>query len=141
METQFDDNLRKQRLAAWVKKGYYDPSRLEFECRLPESTYKIKTTKSSFESSITFSLYRNETLIVENITLGGDSSGGTSVQSVEISDGLQGWDTRQMMLCFGQGWKSCRLLTDSNFPKSAPIDKAKLNSFLAPKADTQLQKK
>lgn len=137
METQFDDKLKKQRLAAWVKKGYYDPARLEFECRLPEATYKITTSQSAYESSpIILSLYKDGSPIIDNVTLGGNSSGRTSVQSVEISDGLQGWDSRQMTICWGfDSNQSCKFLSETygDISKAIPINQDKLDAFASPK--------
>ncbi len=146
METQFDEKLKRQRLAAWIKKGYYDPSRLEFECRMPESTYKIETTQPSPSAhgqcggapSITFSLYKDGELMIESVILGNDCFGRPSVQSVEISDGLQGWDTRQMTLCVAGNQKSsCKFLSETSgaISKAIPIDQNKVNDYASQKSE------
>lgn len=44
METQFDEKKRAERMELWKKQGYFGPSNLVFECRMPESTYKIIAT-------------------------------------------------------------------------------------------------
>lgn len=51
--------------------------------------------------------------------------------SVKISDGLQGWDSRQMNLCVaGTKGQSCKFLSETygGISKANPIDQGKINS-------------
>jgi hypothetical protein len=146
METQFNEKLKRQRLAAWIKKGYYDPSRLEFKCHMPESTYLIKASQPSPSArgqcggapSITLSLYKDGELMIDSVIFGNDCFGRPSVRSVEISDGLQGWDTRQMIVCVSGNLKdSCKFLSETygDISKAIPIDENKINEYVSQKSE------
>lgn len=138
METQFDDKKRAQRMALWKKNGYFDPSKLTFECHMPESTYKITATQPPASAhgqcgaapSITLSLLRNGEPYLSNVMFGGDCFGGPSVTRVELSDGLNGWDTRQLTVCIAPRG-TCEFLSEtySAISKSIPIDQHKLAGY------------
>lgn len=139
MEAQFDDKKRAQRMNLWMKQGYFDPSKLDFECRMPESTYKITATQPPASArgqcgaapSITLSLLRDGKPYLSNVTFGDDCFGGASVYRVELSDGLQGWDTRQMTICTTPGTDHCKFLSDTyqDIVKAVPIDQSKVAGY------------
>lgn len=138
METQFDDKKRAQRMALWKKKGYFDPSKLTFECQMPESTYTITAMQPPASAhgqcdagpSITLSLLRNGEPYLSNVTFGSDCFGGPSVTRVELSDGLNGWDTRQLTMCIAPR-ERCEFLSEtySAISKSIPIDQQKVAGY------------
>jgi hypothetical protein len=125
METAFDKNKKKQRLSAWQKHGYYDPSeKITYECRMPESTYKISAMQPPAQDrgecgvsqSITLSLSRNGKPMLDKIILGDNCAQGPTVDSFEINDGFEGWETRQMTLCISPKLntkKFCELLPET----------------------------
>ncbi|MDO8989109.1 MAG: hypothetical protein Q7U91_05700 [Sideroxyarcus sp.] len=144
-ETEFDDKLKRQRLAAWIKKGYYDPTRLEFECRMPESTYKITTTQPlpsahgqcGAAPPITLSLYRDGELVIDRVIFGYDCFGMPTLMNVEISDGLEGRFSREMNLCVaGKKGQSCEFLSEdsSEITKAIPINQQKINDYASEKS-------
>ena len=107
---------------------------------MPESIYKITTTQSSPSAhgqcgaapSITLSLYKDGELIINKVIFGDDCFGGPSLMSVEISDGLQGWDSRQMNLCVaGNKGQSCKFLSETygDISKAIPINQQKINDY------------
>lgn len=139
METQFDDKKRSQRMALWQKQGYFDPSKLSFECHMPESTCKIIATQPPRSAhgqcgaapSITLSLFRNDQPYLDNVTFGPDCFGGPSVTRLELSDGLTGWDTRQMTVCIAPTG-TCKFLSEtySAITSAVPIDQGKVGRYV-----------
>jgi hypothetical protein len=139
METQFDDKKRAQRFELWKKQGYFVPIGLNFECHMPESTYKITSTQPApsergqcgASPSITLSLSRDDKSYLKNVTFGGDCFGGPSIYRVELSDGLQGWDTQQMTVCTSSGASHCTFLSETYgaISKTIPIDQLKVSEF------------
>lgn len=143
LEAQFDEIKRKQKLQAWEKQGYYEATNLNYECSLPESTYKITATQPPARErgmcggtpQITLSLIRNGTPILDKVIFGDDCFGGPTVLGAEITDGLQGWDTRQMTLCLSPGDnspKKCEFLseTSSAISKAIPINQEKVDKYV-----------
>jgi hypothetical protein len=100
LETQSDDKQRSQRMLAWKKHGYYEATNLQYECRLPESTYNISAVQTPESEhgmcmaapQITLSLFRNGIPILDKVIFGNDCFGGPTVVSTEVTDGLEGWD-------------------------------------------------
>lgn len=115
----------------WKKKGYFDPSKLNFECRMPESTYKIIATQPSGSPrgqcgaapSITLSLIRNGEPYLSNVTFGDDCFGGPSVYRFEISDELDGWGGMRMTVCTSPGTDHCK------FMPGIPINQRKVSEL------------
>jgi hypothetical protein len=118
-------------MLAWNKQGYYEATKLQYECKLPESTYNISAVQQPRESGrcgaapqITLSLLRNGTPLLNKVIFGYDCFGGPTVQNVELSDGLHGWFTQQMTLCFAPNSDSpgfCELLSETYDPLSTAI--------------------
>jgi hypothetical protein len=81
--------------------------------------------------SITLSLLRNGTPYLSNVTFGGDCFGGASAYRVELSDGLAGWDTRQMTICTTPGTDHCKFLSETyqDLSKAIPIDQRKIAGY------------
>jgi hypothetical protein len=154
-ETQFDSKLRAKRFALWEQKGYYNPSALEFTCNLPGSTYKIIATQPepsdhgmcAGDPDVTLSLYKNNDLIVSKVIFGSACS-GDSVQSIEISEPLQGWGSNDFYMCLNRDPNShidsqpnnqgnlCELLSDTyeQFPSvKKPVNMEEVNKFLESK--------
>lgn len=107
LETQFDRKRQRKRMLAWRKHGFYNPSKLDYECKLPENVYKISTTQPPASNGmcgaaqpITINLYRNNKPIITKVVAGRDCLGNVStLQSVEISDELKGWESSSISIC------------------------------------------
>lgn len=140
METQFDDKKRAERIGLWRKQGYFEPANLKFECKLPESTYTIIANQPQPSDhgmcggapSVTLTLLRDGKPFLKNVTFGDDCFGGPSIYRVELSDGLSGWDTRQMTVCTSPGVDQCKFLSDTygDIIKAIPIDNAKVMEYV-----------
>jgi hypothetical protein len=97
----------KQRLNAWKKRGYYEPSNFSYECKLPDSTYLITANQPpgresgmcGASPSITLSLTRNGDKWLNNVVFGANCFGVPSIMRISIRDGQEGWDTRNADLC------------------------------------------
>lgn len=96
----------KQRLDAWEKRGYFDPGKFRYECKLPDSTYLITSSQPpgglgecGAQPRITLNLSRNGEKWLDNVVFGSDCFGGPSVMRISIRDGQEGWDTRNADLC------------------------------------------
>lgn len=143
LEAQFDDKKRSQRMLAWMKQGYYEATNLQYECRLPESTYKISAVQPPQRDrgmcgaapQITLSLLRDGTPVLDKIIFGNDCFGGPTVVSAEITDGLQGWNTRQMNLCLSPKSdmpRLCKFLSETYgaISKVIPITQEKVGEYV-----------
>ena len=143
LEAEFDDKRRSQRMLAWKKQGYYDATNLKYECRLPESTYKISAVQPppsergmcGAAPQITLSLLRDGTPILDKIIFGDDCFGGPTLVSAEITDGLSGWDTRQMTLCLSPNSDAprvCEFLSETygDISKAIPISQEKVGEYV-----------
>jgi hypothetical protein len=133
-DTQFDDKKRLERMRTWQRHGYFDPHNLVRECRLPDSTYRLLTSQPPARERgmcggappITLNLLRNGSAFLKDVILGENCFGGPSVVSVEITDGLDGWNTRQMTVCVspasGEAPK-CTFLSETynDITKAIPI--------------------
>jgi hypothetical protein len=146
METQFDKDKKKQRLSAWRKHGYYDPSKVEYECRMTNSTYRITSVQPpgrdrgecGVSQSITLSLFRNNKPILDKIIFGDNCFQGPTVHSFEITDGLAGWQSRDMTLCISPkpGERDiCQFLSETydQISKAIPINQGKINKYVEQK--------
>ena len=68
---------------------------------------------------------------LKDVTFGDDCFGGPAVYRVELSDGLNGWDTRQMTVCTSPGVDQCKFLSDTygDIIKAIPIDNTKVAEY------------
>ncbi len=142
LESEFDDEKRAKRLLAWEKAGFHEPSNLTYECALPESLYKLTAHQpppSNGECggapSISLSLFRNGQPILENVIFGNDCFGGPTVIGAEITDGLDGWDTRALRLCLSQRGappRMCEFLSETygDITKAIPITQQKVAQYV-----------
>lgn len=72
--------------------------------------------------------------MLDKVIFGDACFGRPSVLSVEITDGLEGWDTRQMMLCLSPKAgmpQVCKFLSEtySDISKAIPIDQNKVEKY------------
>jgi hypothetical protein len=103
----FEKKAIQQRLKIWRKHGYYDPSALLYECKLPDSTYLVTSIQPpgsergmcGAEPRITLNFSRNGDTWLNNVTFGSDCFGGPTVTQIAIRDGQEGWDSRTADLC------------------------------------------
>ena len=143
LETALDGKKRSQRMLAWKKHGYYEATNLQYECRWPESTYKISAVQAPARErgmcmaapQIKLSLFRNGIPILDKVIFGNDCFGGPTVVSAEITDGLQGWDTRQMTICFSpkeDAPRICEFLSETYdaISKAVPINQIKVDEYV-----------
>lgn len=84
---------------------------------------------------ITLNLVRYGIPILDKVIFGDDCFGGPTVLSTEITDGLQGWDTRQMTLCLSPGSdspKKCEFLSETYgaISKAIPINQEKVGKYV-----------
>jgi hypothetical protein len=134
LDTQDGKSFHDERTAAWEKKGYYRPSALTYECKLPDATYTIQASQPPPQASgpcgvspyVTLTLMRDDRLVLDHVVFGPDTcygKQGISVSSVEISDGLRGWD-RAMTLCLLPEPSPCVFLSEQykDISKAMPID-------------------
>lgn len=136
----FDEKKRVQRLDIWKRQGYFEPSQLKYECRLPEATYILLTKQRDPQDHgwcganqpITLNLLRNGIVILDNVTFGDACiDAGAFVTSTDISEPPQGWGKRTMSVCVvglpAEGQLStdakprCEFLSDERLTKAIPI--------------------
>jgi hypothetical protein len=142
-DTQFDEKMQRERMRIWQRHGFFDPRSLERECRLPESTYKLITSQPPAREQgmcggapqITLNLFRNGTAFFKDVVFGDDCFGGPSVVSVEITDGLEGWDTRQMTVCISPAVgeaRMCKFLSETygDIAKAVPVTGEVINRYV-----------
>ena len=112
---QYDDEERKARMKLWAAQGYFDPTRLQQQCRLPDATYILETTQRHPQSHgscgasqpIKLTLLRNGAKVFDNVTLGSACElDGPFVTSVDISEPPTGWGTPWMHICVDGSEKS-----------------------------------
>lgn len=143
LESDFDGEKTAKRLLAWKKAGFHEPSNISYECSLPDSLYKLTAKQPPPEGhgqcggapNITLSLFRNGQPILENVTFGSDCFGGPTVIGAEITDGLEGWETRAMRLCLSRAGAAppmCEYLTETNgaIAKAVPITQEKVAQYV-----------
>jgi hypothetical protein len=140
-DAQVSDEKQRERMRTWQKHGYFDPRDLDFECRLPESRYRLRTSqppghegRCGAAPTITLNLLRNGSSYVKDVTLGDDCYGGPSVLSVEIADKLDGWGTREMTICVKAGQAEaakCTFLSETygDITKVVPITPAVVERY------------
>lgn len=142
LESQFNDEKQAKRLLAWKNAGYHEVRDFNYECSLPESVYKLTTHQPSASERgmcggaprITLNLLRNDRPILDKVTFGYDCFGGPTVTSAEITDGLQGWDTRQMTLCLlpkDSETQKCEFLSETYgaISEATPITQEKIEEY------------
>jgi len=142
VSVRFDDKKRSQRMSAWEKQGYYRATNLQYECRLPESTYKISAVQPPEKDrgicgaapQITLSLFRNGTPILDQIIFGNDCFGGPTVVSAEITDGLQKWNAQKMTLCLSpksDAPKVCEYFSGTGaISQAIPINQERVGEYV-----------
>lgn len=106
-EAKYEDAKRRKRLAAWRKHGFFDPSKLKYECKLPESVYQVTATQPEPSEqgmcggapSITLSVTKNGKKKLNQVIFGSDCFDRATVSSLTITDNLEGWGTGYEILC------------------------------------------
>jgi hypothetical protein len=122
--TGFNEKEGKQRFDAWEKRGYFDPGKFRYECKLPDSTYLITSSRAPYSEQgmcgaqprITLNLSRNGEKWLDNVVFGSDCFGGPSIMRISIRDGQEGWDTRNADLCIapsGDSQEFCEYLSET----------------------------
>lgn len=120
----FEEQDIRQRLDIWKKRGYYDPSKLRYECKLPDSTYLLTSTRPPASERgmcggaprITLNLSRNGEPWLDNVVFGADCFGGPTITRIAIRDGQDGWDTRNADVCISPSGDSdghCEYLSET----------------------------
>jgi hypothetical protein len=103
-----DPKKRQQRLDHWKRQGYFVPTLLKYECRLPGATYSLRTTQRDPQERghcganqpITLNLTRNGKPALERLTIGDAcAADGAYVTSVDVSEPPDGWGNRRLTLC------------------------------------------
>jgi hypothetical protein len=92
---------------AWKRQGYHDPGALSYDCRLPESTYRLTSTHSRSRSGelcdIALTLNWNDEVWLDGVHIGPTCGNDVSLDSFEIWDGRRtARKPRSMTLCIGQ---------------------------------------
>jgi hypothetical protein len=139
----FNEKEVKQRLAAWEKRGYFDPGKFRYECRLPDSIYLITINQPAgsehgmcgAQPRITLNLSRNGEKWLDNVVFGSDCFGGPSVMRISIRDGQEGWDTRNADLCIvpsSNSEISCEYLSEtySDISRVMPLTQDELERYI-----------
>jgi len=76
---------------AWQRHGYYDPAALNYECRLPESAYRLTSTHVQSGTgevcNIAVTLKWNDEVWLDDVQLGPTCGDAVSLDSFEIWDG------------------------------------------------------
>ena len=94
----------KAQKRAWKRNGFYDPAAIDYECSLPESTYRLTSTQSrsrvgdACDTALT--LKWNDEVWLDNVKIGPVCANDVSFDSFEIWDGRRTErKPRSMMLC------------------------------------------
>jgi len=91
---------------AWIRHGYYDPTALNYECLLPESTYRLSAIHSQSRSGevcdVAITLMWNDEVGLDGVRIGPRCADDVTLDSFEIWDGRRTVRRpRSMMLCMG----------------------------------------
>jgi len=90
------------------RSGLFVPEKLNYVCKMPESTYELRVTQKpptqssmcGVSSRVSFSLSANRKEWFRDVLLNENCTDAPSVASVTISDGKQGWTgRREMIIC------------------------------------------
>ena len=97
--------IKAQELA-WKRHGYYDTTTLNYECRLPESAYRLTSTHSQSRTgevcNIALTLKWNDEVWLDGVQVGPTCGNDVSLDSFEIWDGRRTpRKPRSMTLCVG----------------------------------------
>ncbi len=98
-------DIKAQELA-WNRHGYYDPGALNYECRLPESAYRLTSTLSRSRTgevcNIALTLKWNDEVWLDGVQIGPACGNDVSLESFEIWDGRRTpRKPSSMTLCVG----------------------------------------
>ena len=105
-DAQFDEKRGAERLRVWQRHGYFEARKLNYECRLPNATYRVVTTQDEPHATgtcggapfITLTLIRNGIPDVSGVVFGYSCAGEPSVMSIEASDPPDGWGSRYLAI-------------------------------------------
>ncbi|MGN7105077.1 hypothetical protein ACTHR6_25920 [Ralstonia holmesii] len=94
-----------------ARHGFFSPSKLSYECSLPDSKYTIIATQTGWSErgmcgaapEIFLSLQRNGEPLLERVVFGSSCFGNPSVTRITIEDGKQGWYSREAEVCLARG--------------------------------------
>jgi hypothetical protein len=108
---------------------------------MPESTYTIIAVQPPPQSrgecgvsqSITLSLMRNEKPILDHIIFGDNCFKGPTVLSFEISEGLEGLDSRYWTLCVSPSERDAKACKFEVLGDSVKINQDALNKYSSKK--------
>jgi hypothetical protein len=95
----------------WPKHGFYDPTRLDLKCTLPQSSYRIVTSQEHPEyghcvayPEVRFSLLRNGATLVRDIVLGESCpAGAPSITRLTIQEAVPGYTDTEAEVCVRYG--------------------------------------
>lgn len=94
-----------------ARHGFFSPSKLSYECSLPDSKYTIIATQTGWSErgmcgaapEIFLSLQRNGEPLLERVVFGSSCFGNPLVTRITIEDGKQGWYSREAEVCLARG--------------------------------------
>ena len=132
------DSLKK----LWEKNGYFNPSKLTYECKFPEHTYRLVTVQPEpgnghcgVQPPVNLSLYENEKVIIKNVFFGSACSDGPTLNRVDLSDPPRGWGYRELYLWLALkphstlNWKLLSDGFEEKITSYTPIDQSKIILF------------
>lgn len=137
-----DKKSQDELKSTWQKNGYFNPSKLTYECKFSERTYKLVTVQPEpgnghcgVQPPVRLSLYENDKPIIKDVFFGPSCSDEPTLNRLDLSDPPKGWGYRELYLWLALhphsilDWK---LLSDGFSEKInsyAPIDQSKINLF------------
>lgn len=128
------------------RNGFYSPHKLNVKCNLPENEYRIVTSQAEIHSGmcgatpqITFSLYRNEKLLVQNVVFGYSCFNNPSLNKIYIQDSKKNPTPTEVEICVSDNNSSDKLRKEkcdwffdtykNLYEKMFPLDSKKLDSY------------
>lgn len=126
-----------------ARHGFFNPSKLSYECSLPDSKYKVVATQTGWSErgmcgaapEIVLSLYRDGEPLLERVVFGSSCFGNPSVTRITIEDGKQGWYAREAEICLAGGTseapaKCVWFFSDYGHFKKFPIRQTDIQNLL-----------
>lgn len=102
-----DKETIRDRFKAWRAGGFFDPSNLKYECKLPQTIYQVIATQPPASERglcggaprITLSVKENGTPLLTNVTFGYDCFNGPSVFSLTVFETVSGYGNGGTKMC------------------------------------------
>lgn len=90
----------KKHLKVLKRYGLFDAQKLQYECKLPQSTYTL-TGGDYYGDGITVSLTHNGGPFISDVLVGPNRFGKPSIDQVSIFEGMDALTNRNVTICFG----------------------------------------